>query len=52
MRQVGNLCKIIKLIDEFLVYLNTKKEAYQINKSFHQVKLGQTNDIEELFDEL
>ena len=41
-----------KLIDEFLVYLNTKKEAYEINKSLHQVKLGQTNDIGKLFDDL
>jgi hypothetical protein len=41
-----------KLIDEFLVYLNTKKEAYEINKSLNQVKLGQTNDIGKLFDDL
>ena len=31
-----------KLVDEFLVYLNTQKE----------VKQGKTNNIEKLFDEL
>ena len=41
-----------KLIDEFLIYLNTQKKAYEINKSLHQIKLGQTNDIGKLFDDL
>ena len=31
--------KTTKLIDEFLVYLNTQKKAYEINKSLQQVKL-------------
>ena len=41
-----------KLINEFLTYLNTQKKAYEINKSLHQIKLGQTNDIGRLFNEL
>jgi len=41
-----------KLIDDFLLYLNTKKEAYEINKAFQEVKQGKTNDIGKLFDEL
>ena len=36
----------------FFVYLNTKKEAYEINKALQEVKQGETNDIEELFNEL
>jgi len=41
-----------KLVDEFLLYLNTKKEAYEINKALHEVKEGKTNDIGKLFDAL
>ena len=44
--------KTTKLIDEFLIYLNTQKKAYEINKALQQVKLGQTNDIGKLFDDL
>jgi len=36
----------------FFVYLNTKKEAYEINKALQEVQQGKTNDIEKLFDEL
>jgi len=42
----------IKLIDEFLIYLNTQKEAYEINKALQEVQQGKTNDIGKLFDEL
>ena len=41
-----------KLVDEFLVYLNTKKEAYEVNKALQEVKEGKTNDIGKLFDDL
>ena len=41
-----------KLVDEFLVYLNTQKKAYEINKALKEVKMGQTNDIGKLFDDL
>jgi len=41
-----------KLIDEFLVYLNTQKEAYEINKALQEVQQGKTNNIGKLFDEL
>ncbi len=44
--------KTTKLIDEFLIYLNTQKKAHEINKSLQQVKLGQTNDIGKLFDDI
>ena len=41
-----------KLIDEFLKYLHTQKEAYEINKALHEVKMGKTNDIGNLLNEL
>jgi len=41
-----------QLVDEFLLYLNTKKEAYELNKALQEVKQGKTNDIGKLFDEL
>jgi len=41
-----------KLVDEFLVYLNTQKKASEINKALKEVKVGQTNDIGKLFDDL
>jgi len=41
-----------KLIDEFLLYLHTKKEAYEINKALQEVQQGKTNDIGKLFNEL
>ncbi|MCH9739412.1 MAG: hypothetical protein K0U38_01030 [Epsilonproteobacteria bacterium] len=41
-----------KLVDEFLLYLNTKKEAYEVNKALQEVQQGKTNDIGKLFDEL
>jgi len=34
------------------LYLNTKKEAYEINKALQEVQQGKTNDIGKLFDEL
>ncbi|MDQ7083527.1 MAG: hypothetical protein Q9M36_00695 [Sulfurovum sp.] len=39
-----------KLVDEFLIYLHTKKEAYEVNKALQEVKEGKTNDIGKLFD--
>ena len=33
-------------------YLEQEFEAFEINKSLYQVKLGQTNDIKKLFEEL
>jgi hypothetical protein len=41
-----------KIVDEFLLYLNTKKEAYEVNKALQEVYQGKTNDIGKLFDEL
>jgi len=41
-----------KLVDEFLLYLNTKKEAYELNKALQEVNQGKTKDIGKLFDEL
>jgi len=33
-------------------YLEQEFEAFEINKSLYQVKLGKTNDIKKLFKEL
>ena len=39
-----------KLVDEFVKYLNTQKEAYEINKALREVKAGKTNDVSKLLD--
>ena len=39
-----------KLVDEFVKYLNTQKEAHDINRALREVKAGKTNDISKLFD--
>jgi len=44
--------KTTKLVDEFIVYLNTKKEAYEVSKALQEVKEGKTNDIGKLIDDL
>jgi len=44
--------QVSKLIDEFLLYLHTKKEAYEINKALQEVQQGKTNDIGKLLNEL
>jgi len=41
-----------KLVDDFLIYLHTQKEAHEINKALHEVKLGETREINKLFNEL
>ncbi len=41
-----------KLVDEFLIYLNTRKEAYEINKALQEVKEGKTNSVNKLLHEL
>ncbi len=41
-----------KLVDEFLIYLNTRKEAYEINKALQEVKEGKTNSVDKLLHEL
>jgi len=47
-----HLTKVVVTENIFFVYLNIKKEAYEINKALQEVKQGKTNDIEKLFDEL
>ena len=44
--------KATKLVDEFLLYLHTKKEAYEVNRALTEVQQGKTNDIGKLFDDL
>jgi len=44
--------KTTKLVDEFLIYLNTKKEAYEVNKALKELREGKTNDIGKLIDDL
>jgi len=46
------LVKVVLTKNILFVYLNTKKEAYEINKALQEVKQGKTNDIEKLFNEL
>ncbi|MEA3452225.1 MAG: hypothetical protein U9Q83_10040 [Bacteroidota bacterium] len=44
--------RAIELADDFLIYMNTQKEAYEVNKALQEVKQGKTNDIGKLFDRL
>ena len=44
--------KTTNLINDFLIYLNTKKKAYDIDKALTEVKGGDTRDIKRLLDEL
>jgi len=44
--------KANKLVDDFLLYLNTQKEAQDLNKALSEVKEKKTNNIEKLFDAL
>ncbi|MBN2825414.1 MAG: hypothetical protein JXQ76_08830 [Campylobacterales bacterium] len=41
-----------KLIDDFLIYLNTKKEAQEINQALKEVKQNKTNPVNKLLNEL
>ena len=41
-----------KLVDEFVKYLNTQKEAHEINKALRESKAGKTNDISKLLNAL
>jgi hypothetical protein len=41
-----------QLVDEFLVFLNTKKEAYDINRAIQNVHDGKTRDVNKLLNEL
>jgi len=45
-----HLVKVVLTKKILFVYLNTKKEAYEINKALQEVKQGKTNDIEKLED--
>ncbi|MEA1953662.1 MAG: hypothetical protein U9O24_04670 [Campylobacterota bacterium] len=36
----------------FNIYMNTQKEAYEVNKALQEVKQGKSSDIGKLFDEL
>jgi len=44
--------KSTRLVDDFLVYLHTQKEAYEINKALKEVYQGKTNDVGNLLNEL
>jgi hypothetical protein len=44
--------KTSNLVEDFLIYLNTKKEAYDIDKALSEVKEGKTRDIGSLLNEL
>ena len=44
--------KASHLVDEFVVYLNTRKEAYEVNKALEEVKEHKTNDISTLLNAL
>jgi len=43
------LVKVVLTKNILFVYLNTKKEAYEINKALQEIKRGKTNDIENFF---
>jgi len=44
--------KVTKLVDDFVVYLNTKKEASEITRALKEVKENKTNDIKTLLNDL
>jgi len=44
--------KAAKLVDDFVIYLNTKKEASEITKALKDVKENKTNDIKTLLNDL
>jgi len=53
MQNINNIeIPMTKELEKFLIYLNTQKKAYEINRSLQQVKLGKTDDIGKLFDDL
>ena len=41
-----------ELVDEFLLFLNTKKEASEINRALQHVRQGKTRDVNKLLNEL
>jgi len=41
-----------KMVDDFVIYLNTKKEAYELNKALHEVKENKTVEIDKLLNAL
>ena len=41
-----------KFIKDILIYLNTKKEALEINEALKELKNGKTRDINELLNEI
>ena len=44
--------KAANLVDDFVVYLNTRKEVYEVNKALKEVKENKTNDISKLLNAL
>jgi len=44
--------KANNLVDDFVVYLNTRKEVYEVNKALKEVKENKTNDISKLLNAL
>ena len=44
--------KATKLVDDFVIYLNTKKEASEITRALKDVKENKTNDIKTLLNDL
>jgi len=41
-----------KLVDEFLIFLRTQKEAHEINRALSEVNAGKTNPVGTLLDAL
>ena len=44
--------KANNLVDDFVVYLNTRKEVHEVNKALKEVKEHKTNDISKLLNAL
>ena len=44
--------KANNFVDDFVVYLNTRKEVHEVNKALKEVKEHKTNDISKLLNAL
>ena len=43
---------VMIMVDEFVKYLNTQKEAHEIDNALGEVKAGKTNDVSKLLNAL
>ncbi len=44
--------RAVELVDDFLIYMNTQKEAYEVNMALQEVKKGKTNNKDKILNNL